>query len=753
MEREIVTAGTKIALSSLIANLQTDVQLNTARDFDQIFASYGVNCDIVSGLVPASDTSLKVTGVGLSQITVSEGMGLTSAFNYIDVATGDPGAQISVAALASGLHTVYIKYIGDTYEAVEVVNGFFYGDLGNTVDSREHASYELVFDTNPTVSGLVLADITIKENIGDNTVLSIDDRRNENVLKLKLSVLPDTVVKTDRDSDIDGKLTANYIGVKDSSGYEMLINDLGLTQNETCTASGIVEAHDWRHWHGNEVTQGSRTVLDSTNAIDAHDELYAAFRNRVMNCEDGYGDRLILTQIIPSKPNSVDDLSVTLREIVPDELVTKSMKDSIRSYTIKEIAIADNINAYTAIAAWRATIANYQTLYSAWDIDDLYSVSGLEATASGLWAQGYCYDAGGKIATTAGYYEDGMSSLGMREVGGSAISSALTTIDATLDYNLDANSVLDSDLSIIAKDILDKEAEVVTHPDKGKRSFEALCKWTEPALVDNEPIVTYQLRIFRLTTTSSSVPDSTSLTTLLQSYTAEIAKEIQGTPSFAEKHLILKSNAGGITVSGSSSTSTKIYVTDNGGIAAGQYFELTHSAVLYKGVIKNTGNDGTPYVTLALAIKDSSGNSPNSIDNGDVCEARGEEYESLDTYNIGGGSKTVFAFPIDVDQTYIIYVRPITKYGIAGDWCDGVKISTNSLTSEGIALNDLVKEDKAFLAKTKEVEKRELKRDFETQILALQQAIAALPTQDQLNNATDSLSALEARVDTLEQPS
>jgi len=739
MEREIVNAGAKLSLSSLFEHLQDDVKLNTYRDFDQIIDTYGINCDTVSGLVPASDTTLKVTAAG-AQIAINTGTGLTAAFNYIDVSTPDTSTPPG-----NNTYTVYIKYVENQDEQVDIINGFLYATGEPTVPSRGHADYEIVYDTDPGVSGLTLAEIVVSTG----TVQSVTDLRHANVLKLKHCVFPDTVVKIDRDSDIAGKLTANYIGTKGPEGYEMLINTAGMTQDEELSASGIVQAHDYRHWHGNEVTQGSRTVLDSVSAITAHSELKAAFRYGVINFQEGNGDRWIVTKIIPSKPNTPTDLTIGLRELVPDDITTKALTNSIRSYTVKEISLAHNINANTALTDWRQSIVTYQTAHPTWGADELYAVSGLEATMSGLFNQGYAYDAGG-IVPEENYDPEGLTALGWNETGGT-ITDVLEAIDLTLAFSDDAKSTLNSDMAIISKEILNKESEIKTHPDKGKRQFEALCKWTRPALVDLEPIVKYQLKIYKLTHTSTAVADGTPLTTLLSNYTAEIVKDINVESVAAGIRWTEKGNT--TVKAGVTQTASKIYLNSTTGMDALDAINITVSGLgQYSAIIKTVSSDGDGvYIDLALPLTNSYNNEVIPLAE-DTVLSYAEVVESLDQYWIDGVYKTTYAFPIDVDQYYIVYIRSVSKYGIVSDWSNGVKVTTNDLSSGGVTLANKSKEDKTFLAQAKEIERKEIKREFETQILALQQQVAALPTQDQVSNLSVELSSLDTRVGSLETP-
>lgn len=106
----------------------------------------------------------------------------------------------------AGDYTVLAKATTYSDTPVDVINGFLYGNSDGTKDTQIHESVEfdvVASGTTATTSGIYLANIT-----WDGAhVVDVYDRRQENVLSLRDSVIPDTnIVKKDRTSTISATI-------------------------------------------------------------------------------------------------------------------------------------------------------------------------------------------------------------------------------------------------------------------------------------------------------------------------------------------------------------------------------------------------------------------------------------------------------------------------------------------------------------------------------------------------------------------
>lgn len=186
MERVIVNEGTKVNLYNLFEDLQNYSQTNDINTLGQMIGTFGVNALMVSGIIDPSDTAFKVTNYSAGVVAIGAGEGLTEAFNYLYLAS--PGTTQNVDSLGDGWHTLYVKH-NQTYNTpVDIMSGFAYGISGIAQrNSRAHDGITFQWDTDPGVSGIVLADVNIYSGYvtGD-----IEDRRQENVLQFSNKAIP-----------------------------------------------------------------------------------------------------------------------------------------------------------------------------------------------------------------------------------------------------------------------------------------------------------------------------------------------------------------------------------------------------------------------------------------------------------------------------------------------------------------------------------------------------------------------------------
>ena len=183
MERVIITEGTKVSLYTLFEDLQDYEQTNIQRWLFSMVQGYGIIAQLNpngNGTIYSGDTSFYVSNIGGQYVTVSPGEAITSGLSYLSISSP---TTIPTTGLTDGTHTLYLSHLYNLDTLVPVQSGFAYAQ-GATVDSREHDYTQLVWDTNPGASGVVLADV----QIFSHNPTSVTDRRQQNILSFKAAM-------------------------------------------------------------------------------------------------------------------------------------------------------------------------------------------------------------------------------------------------------------------------------------------------------------------------------------------------------------------------------------------------------------------------------------------------------------------------------------------------------------------------------------------------------------------------------------
>ena len=252
MERIILARGGRYNLETLFTDLQNYAYGNLTNFIGLTFSSFGVNAKTTAnGLVDDSDDSLLINFGANNTLYVTAGEALTSGLHYINVPTTSIAKDDS---LPDGTNSLYVKYKPIQDKFVDVIKGGFTTPGAITTPYRETGSYEFVWNTNPSVSGVWLADV-IKS--GTNWT-QITDKRHTNVLKLSTNLLPDTVVRTDRTytQELTGTIEVPQLSVKSGA------NELRITPGE----SGLqtLSGSDVANFKNNSHTQNADTGTTST---------------------------------------------------------------------------------------------------------------------------------------------------------------------------------------------------------------------------------------------------------------------------------------------------------------------------------------------------------------------------------------------------------------------------------------------------------------------------------------------------------
>lgn len=106
-------------------------------------------------------------------------------------------------------------------------------------------------------------------------------------------------------------------------------------------------------------------------------------------------------------------------------------------------------------------------------------------------------------------------------------------------------------------------------------------------------------------------------------------------------------------------------------------------------------------------------------------------------------TQRVYWLDIDRDQTYIIYVRAISEYGVYSEWPTGYLCTTNSLTIGSDTLVTLTNARDTLARKVTEAQTMALQTKLESTVAEVQRQVAAAPTMTAISNISTRLKALE----------
>lgn len=252
MEKVLVKKGTRVDLANLFTNMQSYAYTNLTRVANFVFTSYGINVKTSNGLIDSTDTSMLATLDGANHLYVNAGDAITSGLHYLNVPTTNIGMNTS---LPDGANLLFLKYKPIKDSLTEVVNGFYTQPGTLSVPSKEHAGYEFVWNTNPGVSGVMIASVYKTGSAWS----SVTDKRIANVLKLSPKIIPEAIVRSDKGymQTLTGALQTPGIILK--NGNNELDLYPGISGVQTFTGSDASDIKTRLHTHNTDTGTTSQT--------------------------------------------------------------------------------------------------------------------------------------------------------------------------------------------------------------------------------------------------------------------------------------------------------------------------------------------------------------------------------------------------------------------------------------------------------------------------------------------------------------
>ncbi len=772
MKQVILTPGTKINLSDELNTLQTFAYDNAYSLFDLFIENEGVLCDTISGIIDPADTSLQVVFSSAPlKIMLRPGIGLTAS-GIVLFRDTDLGTSSSITAAGAGVvNYIYAAYTDTLTDTVPKIVGFVYNPSGTTTAYTRNeatASTNIAFRattslTEATTSGILLASGLYS---GATWTWTADARTP---LRIKSDLLPAEVFRKYGEFSNIGSISTTKLGIQSNDEtYTLWLDNTGVTADYTMQASGLQYAYDYRHAAGSEttftesgLTAGGHLILTDYNAISkgtgyssttntpkASQELTRLFRHGIINFDgrtDGVNDQRVVTTLIPSKPGTPTNVSGQLIELSTDSKFSSELNAAMLNYNLKDLQVTRKNEGVALATAFYGEVQRVAAENNYSTMSGLYTYSGVVY----LGTQTYASPQYPKTLTAAATgivnagYDINMSGLGW------ALASGANYYDATTDcfvyqINTTVQSMnnqavsLERDRLQAATSVLSKTNRLELAPAHARKQYRCRVTWTAPSEVNNEQIKNYNVRIYKLNpTTQNAVATTPTIPTLEADFGKIIELKDQDTYLRRKEYQTVSGHAS-ISWTGLLSESgyetTVVYPTSAGtwgAVRVGDY------------VVQSNGTDiGSPYFVTKFI-----NTSGLQLDRKFTYSGIGT-YNKISIYRSALESTTTHIkldFDIYADQYYVIYVRAVTEYEIAGDWSTALRISTNELTNTaGNTLANIVNTDEMQIARTNEIKNTVFTQKLNSQIVALQKTVEDTPPRTAFDSLVVRVNELSA---------
>ena len=710
MNRVIVENNTKQNIYSIFESLQDNLELELKRLYADLFQEFGVVAATINGAIDPTDTALKITqAAGIGNVLVNPGHGILPTGDILRVIS--PGENFTISG--EGTHSLYLIAKDIYTEFVERVAGFQYGAGTSTVPSRVATSINLT-ETDPGISGILLADVVL--DAGDN-ITSIDDRRDENVLKFNLDLYDELdVVRLNSNSVISGTLQAQVLQVKDSDSAAVLTisGTLGGDLDATVTPSGIVDAVNYAHDHGAS-TFDPRDVTSTATAVNN------LMSYGIINYNNGDGDQIIQTERIPSAPNTISGINASLYIFQQGTSFGTSLLSDLATYRANQISISAQTNK-------RNNLSNLSSQITAWFVLNS-GLNWLDAWTSADVVDAYGHTLSGLAQTIVDYGYATVDEVGFNGPDvGTNVSDLRDHINSYRDLSENERATLSSVVSSVAENIAVQAERINARPDLVRPQAKVKVTWSSPTLVDNEEIKKYVVRVFKLADGDwDPVPSHANMISLEENVEATLGLKNYETIS-AQR--VLSTVA---TVGVSSGSGLSYEMSSVAGIQVNDYVLREDDATDKSQVLSINGV--TNYITLKKLFEED----PDPGENLVFYRATLEDTEAQRTQWIN----------IDRDEYYVIYVRAVSEYDIYGPWSDGYLFITNSMSYAGDTLLDIMNSRDAITSQVAQAQQVKLRTDLEETISSLSNQVAAQPDYVAVNNLTTAYKNLQDQVNAL----
>lgn len=571
-------------------------------------------------------------------------------------------------------------------------------------------------------------------------------------------------------------------GVEDLRTFAQVVSDPRMHQPNTDTHTTAAE---FRVGFDDEGSPGSE-VLTALDAIAQQPELQLLFRSGILNLQDGHGDRLIETRKIPSRPGTPvldpENLLLTIHGLAPDRdaelrsaldshTAAQVSVDTLAAHLVELTTLRRLVNAKRLLGYTLPQIQGFSNVGASPDLDvraakNQAIVSGAggatrepgtlsllfgSAVATGtgttlaadlagkrLLLQGgggtpyevtvLSVDVGAQTLTltataaaddsAAWFYLADVASLGY-DAAVSNATEMLAAIDGAKDERTAARSEMQAVRTASGARVLDLFSGQDAAADE---SYSLQLTWDKPALVDLEEIRSYSVRIYELKHTRSRLPAGIGKATLESAHAELIHRTVEiGT--------IPRRRSEGVQASDTTDTGSTVSRVKVAGPAVFQVGTRVEVGGVSRVIRAFDSGTRTIELLTPLPAPPASGVSVTSYSlawDGDVWTER-------------------LQLPIRAGQHLVIYVQALSEHDVVGDWSDGLVVRTDTLEdADGVTLAERVRRLRELERGRFGVERDQVVSDMQEQVVALQQALASAPTQEQLDSAVAAIEELQA---------
>jgi len=703
MDRVIVTNNTRVNFSSVFTDLQNNIETELSRIYADIFQEFGVVAPTVSGIIDPNSTDLLLTqGGATNHIVVGAGHGVTSTGELIIVSA--PGETFTV----SGTGTLYIEPKVINTNFVEYVAGFQYGGGEAVVPSRSITGVKLT-TTDPGVSGILLGDVTMS----GTTITDITDRRSENLLKLNLDLYDEVdVVRTNQNSVITATVQLNALVLKSMTSENLLTISGGIDTNVNISLANLRDINTWKHTHVED------TLIPADVTITASG-INNFFNNGIVNLGDGAGDLILTGDVIPSRPTTVSGIATELNSYLQTSTFGESLLADLATYRASRISIVQETNKRNSMTRIQGVVTSWLVNNSglAWEDTwtDLTVIDAYNHTISGLgqWIVDYGY------ATRA---EVGFSGPNVGTTG----SDLATYMGTVADLAENERAILSSTTQALGESIAIQTERIRNQPELTKPIYKAKVTWPEPTLVNNESLIKYEVKIFKMVAGDySTIPTYPQMTSNDINVQSTIAIETAHT---SEARTILE--AIGTKSITTVNSDTSFVLSNIAEVQSGDFIEFG------SGGGDQSKIDSVSAGTLTVTLIKPFNTAPVATNNLSI---RRKKRESTD-------GERAYSITVDRDQTYIVYVRAVSDQNIRGHWSTGELITTNALTIGADTLLNLLNSRDAISREAEQAKTEALRAELEDTTAELSRQIAAQPDMVAINNLTAAFKVISDRL-------
>lgn len=747
MKKRQVTQGTLDSLPAIISGVHQYTETNLENLLRVLVQSPGVACRLVDGVATGTNLEASIDG---SDVDIGAGFAITPDYQYIYCAGGG-----TVIAPSDGDYIV-ARYANTYADSVTGLDGFVYPSGLTPSYKTINASYTFT-GVSPgdydSATELLLAHY---HSAGP----SVTDARASGVLQLRDSIVSELYASVDKD-DIyfSGLVGASGLYI----GNKILILADATEATYTITASGFKEILDigsgiaYNGTYDRDDGQGNRTIVDEEHILPQHStgmsgigELEGLFRDGVIDYDDGYGMREVQAWTVPVQPGVPTSLGYTIFYHEPDQEFKSIVDAASIAFNITQADRSKILLGRSLVTELQNRTVNYMILDPVATVSGVYysytntgvnsvEASGIWASVTGIVTGNYSYNSSYNTitATELGWAEPATNVTTLTDTISNAstyIGELLADASDSIQASVDAKQ---AEVENAASALIEENNKLAIYPSRALKSFACRLSWTAPALINNQKIKNYEVKVVQV---KGSGAENKTMAQLFNIYSEQvkgvyrdhITQELRsvdknGRYLYDARNPVLMEDYSDypnkqIHVSGVNTS----YVTAQDRVKIGTSYSRVKSFNFWGPSTAASG-----MVDLYISISGGTGDSVEFI----------SEVPDDTIYGIYG---TSYSFDVVPDHYYMAYTRAVNIYDYASAWTDGLFIDVRTTTASGqsstvqqMVTADTKSQADAELAKTKAVS-----LDTQKQLTALEQMVTAKPSLETMINVVTAINQI-----------